>query len=79
MLTFIMSVQKLGSDVVIADKVVHCHHVENVIAALKKHGYHAIEYYQFAPDEDIKRIPLGGYNYEAEQSRKVCQVPSEIG
>ena len=79
MLKFVMSFQKLGSDVVVRDKIVHCHHIENVINALKKHGYHAFEYYEDAPNEDIKRVPLGGYNYEAEQGRKVCQVPSEIG
>lgn len=72
MLTLSMSCQKLGSDVVIKDKIVHCNRVQNVIDALKRHGYHAFEYHEAAPDEDILKVKLGGYNHETEQGRKVC-------
>jgi hypothetical protein len=72
MSTFIMSCQKLGSDVVIEDKIVHCNRIENVIAALKRHGYHAFEYHEAAPKEDIVKVEIGGYNHETEQGREVC-------
>jgi hypothetical protein len=72
LIELVISYQKVGSRIVVKDKIVHCQKVQNVIRVLGNHGYHVLTYHTNAPKEDIQIINIGGYTDETEQSREVC-------
>jgi cell division septation protein DedD len=72
MIELVISFQKINTDVVVNDKIVQCQKIENVVRALGAHGYHVFTYHTNAPEEDVKRINIGGCIDENEQSRQVC-------
>jgi len=69
---YCISFQKLGSNTVHRNKIVRINKLETLVELLMKYGYHIFSCYENAPKNHIKKVDLGGYENETEQSRKVC-------
>ncbi|GAG78149.1 unnamed protein product, partial [marine sediment metagenome] len=54
------------------DKIVNINKIETLIETLWKHGYHVFRCFENAPETHIKKVDIGGYTDETEQSREVC-------